>query len=216
MSELFSCPMVVGIAGGTGSGKTTVSDRIVEAVGPENVAILDQDSYYLDLSHIPLEERRERNFDHPDALEFPLLRDHVRQLKRGEPVHKPQYSFSTSTRTGLYSVVQPAAIIIVEGILIFWDRKLRDLMDIKIFVDTADDIRLVRRLLRDTSERGRSLEHVIGQYMGTVRPSHLSFVEPSKRYADLIIPEGGENKVAINIVVSNFKHLLSLDALGKT
>lgn len=216
MSELFSCPMVVGIAGGTGSGKSTVADRIVEAVGPENVAILDQDSYYMDLSHMSLSERRERNFDHPDALEFSLLRDHVRKLKRSEGVQKPEYSFTTSTRTGRSVAVQPAAIIVVEGILIFWDKKLRDLMDIKIFVDTDDDIRLMRRLMRDTQERGRTLEHVVDQYMATVRPSHLSFVEPTKRYADLIIPEGGENKVAINIVVSNFKHLLEQQSRGQS
>ncbi len=212
MSSTFSCPIVIGIAGGTGSGKTTVAEKIVKAVGRDKVAILDQDSYYRDLSHLSIEERRKHNFDHPDALEFSLVRDHVRRLKNREQLQKPLYSFKTSARTGEYELIEPAEIIIVEGILIFWDKELRKMMDIKLFVDTDDDIRLVRRLMRDTKERGRTMDRVVDQYMQTVRPSHLSFVEPTKRYADLIIPEGGSNKVAISIVVSTLKHWLRTES----
>lgn len=201
-------PLTIGIAGGTGSGKSTVAQRIMEAVGVENVATLDQDSYYKDLSHLSIEERRKQNFDHPDALEFALLRDHVRNLQARQQVRKPVYSFKTSTRTGEYTLLEPREIIIVEGILALWNEELRSLMDVKIFVDTADDIRLVRRLMRDTQERGRSLERVIDQYTNTVRPMHLTFVEPTKRYADVIIPEGGMNQVAIGMVVATLKHWL--------
>lgn len=203
-----SCPLTVGIAGGTGSGKSTVAQKITAAVGRENVATLDQDSYYKDLSHLSIEERRKQNFDHPDALEFPLFREHLATLRNRQPVNKPVYSFKTSTRTGEVVEIEPKEIIIVEGILALWDDSLRSLMDVKIFVDTDDDIRLVRRLLRDTQERGRSLERVIDQYTHTVRPMHLTFVEPTKRYADIIIPEGGMNQVAIGMVVATLKHWL--------
>lgn len=208
MSETFRQPLVVGIAGGTGSGKTTVAEKIADAIGHENVARLDQDSYYRDLSHLSAAEQRQHNFDHPDALEFELLTSHVRCLKGRQEVKKPVYSFHTSTRTGESQLIRPAEVIIVEGILVLWDEGLRETMDIKVFVDTDDDIRLVRRLLRDIHERSRTLERVIDQYMDTVRPSHLTFVEPSKRYADIIIPEGGMNRVAISIVVGTLKHWL--------
>ena len=208
MIETFSRPLVVGIAGGTGSGKTTVAEKIAGAIGHENLARLDQDSYYRDLGHLSGAERRQHNFDHPDALEFALLAEHVGQLKARKPVDKPVYSFHTSTRTGECQRIEPAEVIIVEGILVLWDEGLRETMDIKVFVDTDDDIRLVRRLLRDIRERGRTLERVIDQYMDTVRPSHLTFVEPTKRYADIIIPEGGMNQVAISIVVGTLKHWL--------
>ena len=208
MIETFSRPLVVGIAGGTGSGKTTVAEKIAGAIGHENVARLDQDSYYRDLSHLSSAERRQHNFDHPDALEFELLTRHVGYLKDRQPVDKPAYSFHTSTRTGESQLIRPAEVIIVEGILVLWDEGLRETMDIKVFVDTDDDIRLVRRLLRDIRERSRTLERVIDQYMDTVRPSHLTFVEPTKRYADIIIPEGGMNQVAISIVVGTLKHWL--------
>ncbi len=201
-------PLTIGIAGGTGSGKSTVAQKINCAVGRENVATLDQDSYYRDLSHMPIEERRKQNFDHPDALEFSLFRDHIAALRERKPVCKPVYSFKTSTRTGDTVLIEPREIIVVEGILALWDDSLRSLMDVKIFVDTDDDIRLVRRLLRDTQERGRSLERVIDQYTHTVRPMHLTFVEPTKRYADIIIPEGGMNQVAIGMVVATLKHWL--------
>jgi len=209
MSSMFSKPLVVGIAGGTGSGKTTVAKKIISAVGREEVALLDQDSYYKDLSHMAIEERRKNNFDHPDAVEFKLVRDHVGLLLEGNGVDKPMYSFTTSTRTGEYRPVAPAEVIIVEGILALWDEELRGMMDIKIFVETDDDIRIIRRLTRDVQERDRTLEHVVDQYLATVRPMHLTFVEPTKRYADLIIPEGGMNQVAISMVVATLKHWLN-------
>ncbi len=209
MIENLSRPLIIGIAGGTGSGKTTVARKIMSSVGTDRVVMLDQDSYYRDLSHMTLVERRRHNFDHPDAVEFAFLRDHVAQLRRGEPVRKPVYSFVTSTRTGDYQLIQPAEVIIVEGILALWDEGLRNMMDVKIFVETDDDIRIVRRLSRDIRERGREFDHVVEQYMATVRPMHLTFVEPTKRYADLIIPEGGMNEVAISMVVATLQHWLN-------
>lgn len=209
MTPSLAKPLVVGIAGGTGSGKTTVAKKIMSAVGRDKVAMLDQDSYYRDLGHMDLEERRQTNFDHPDAVEFELVREHVRTLISGVGVAKPVYSFKTSTRTGETVAVPPPEVIIVEGILALWDEDLRRLMDIKIFVETEDDIRIIRRLTRDVRERGRTLEHVIDQYLATVRPMHLTFVEPTKRYANLIIPEGGMNQVAISMVVATLKHFLT-------
>jgi len=213
--DMFSRPLVVGIAGGTGSGKTTVARKIMSAVGHDKVALLDQDSYYRDLSHLSLPERRQNNFDHPDAVEFELVLEHVARLKKGLGVHKPVYSFKTSTREQRSQELAPAEVIIVEGILVLWDKALREAMDIKIFVETDDDIRIVRRLSRDIRERGRELEHVVDQYLATVRPMHLTFVEPTKRYADLIIPEGGMNQVAISMVVATLKHWLA-DVAAKT
>jgi uridine kinase len=215
MIENLSRPLIIGIAGGTGSGKTTVARKIMSSVGTDKVAMLDQDSYYRDLSHLTLPERRRHNFDHPDAVEFAFLRDHVTQLRRGEAVRKPVYSFVTSTRTGDYQLIDPAEVIIVEGILALWDEGLRNLMDVKIFVETDDDIRIVRRLSRDIRERGREFDHVVDQYMATVRPMHLTFVEPTKRYADLIIPEGGMNEVAISMVVATLQHWLNQVAHSK-
>ncbi|MFH1529227.1 MAG: uridine kinase [Pseudomonadota bacterium] len=197
--------LVVGVAGGTGSGKSTVGRRLIEALGRENVAYLDQDSYYRDLSHLPKEERRANNFDHPDAIEFPLFAEHIRRLREGEAIEKPDYSFTLHTRTGRHTTVRPAEVILVEGILVLTDKEVRDAMDIKLFVDADDDIRLSRRLVRDIQERGRSIEDVLDQYMGTVRPMHLAFVEPSKRYADLVIPGGGMNDVAIAMVVGTLR-----------
>lgn len=208
MTDGFHRPLVVGIAGGTGSGKTTVAEKIIKAVGVDSVALIDQDSYYRDLSHLSVPERRKNNFDHPDAVEFELMIQHVQALKERKSIEKPVYSFQTSTRTGGKQVIEPAEVVIVEGILILWDEALRSTMDIKVFVDTDDDIRLVRRLLRDITDRARTVERVIDQYMETVRPSHLTFVEPTKRYADIIIPEGGMNRVAISIVVGTLKHWL--------
>jgi len=207
--EFLSRPLVVGIAGGTGSGKTTVAKRIGAAVGSEQVAMLDQDSYYRDLSHLTLEQRRQHNFDHPDAVEFSLLREHVALLRDGQAIRKPVYSFESSVRTSEYHLLQGSDVVIVEGILVLWDEELRNLMDVKIFVETDDDIRIVRRLTRDIKERGRELQHVIDQYLATVRPMHQAFVVPTKRYADLIIPEGGMNEVAISMVVATLKHWLT-------
>jgi uridine kinase len=209
MSGTFPRRLVVGIAGGTGSGKSTVAEKIMAAVGEEHVSMLDQDSYYKDLSGWTLEQKRRHNFDHPDAIEFALMREHLDKLRQGVPVLKPVYSFHSSTRTGEHTQIKPSDVIIVEGILILWDEQLRDRMDIKVFVDTDDDIRMIRRLLRDIRERSRTVERVVDQYMQTVRPSHLTFVEPTKRYADIIIPEGGMNQVAVSMVVATLKHWLT-------
>jgi len=195
-------PVIVGVAGGTGSGKTTIAQTIYERVGPEKVAYIAHDAYYHDLSHLSPEERAQRNFDHPDSLDTALLVRHLLTLKAGEPVQIPVYDFTTHTRRPETRLVKPRPVILVEGILIFADRVLHNLMDIKIFVDTDPDIRFIRRLQRDLTERGRTVESVIEQYLATVRPMHLEFVEPSKRYADIIIPEGGFNTVALDMVIS--------------
>lgn len=201
--------VTLGIAGGTGSGKTTVARRIVEEIGQGRVSYLDQDAYYKDLSHLSIEDRRQVNFDHPDAFDSALLSEHIRALKAGDPVDKPVYSYTESVRSGEAVPVAPAALIIVEGILVLENAELRSLMDVKIFVDTEDDIRLMRRLRRDTKERGRSMEHVLGQYEATVRPMHLAFVLPSRRHADVVIPRGGRNEVAINMVADALLRRLS-------
>lgn len=195
-------PILVGIAGGTGSGKTTVARRILGAFD-EHVICLDMDSYYCDLSHLDKEARRNVNFDHPDAFDVDLFTDHLERLSAGDSVEKPVYSFADSVRTGQTITVEPAPIILVEGILVLADPAVRQLLDAKIFVDADDDIRFIRRLQRDVAERERSLESVIEQYTSTVRPMHYSFVEPSKRYADIIIPRGGKNDIAIAMVVSD-------------
>jgi len=202
-------PIIIGVAGGTASGKTTVSEAILERVGRHHIAHLEHDSYYRDLGHLPLEERARLNFDHPDALETELLVEHLRRLQAGQPVDVPCYDFATYTRTGQSRRVDPRPVILVEGILIFVDRQLRDMMDVKLYVDTDADLRLIRRLQRDTGERGRTLESVIRQYVETVRPMHLEFVEPSKRYADIIIPSGGFNATAIEMIVARIQNLLA-------
>ena len=201
-------PIVVGVAGGTGSGKTTVAQAILERVGRDRIAYIQHDSYYRDLSHLPLEERARVNFDHPDALENELLVQHLRQLCAGRPAEVPIYDFTTHTRRPETRTVYPHRVILVEGILIFADKTLRDMMDVKIFVDTDADIRFIRRLQRDIAERGRTMESVIRQYLETVRPMHLEFVEPSKRYADVIIPEGGFNTIAVEMVVARILAML--------
>lgn len=200
--------ILIGVAGGTGSGKTTVSQAILGRVGPERIAYIQHDSYYRDLSHLPLEERRTLNFDHPDSLENALLIEHLQQLLAGRPVAVPDYDFTRYTRTGKTIPVEPHRVILLEGILIFVDKALRDLMDIKIYVDTDADLRFIRRLRRDVSERGRSVDSVIDQYLSTVRPMHLEFVEPSKRYADVIIPRGGRNAQAIEMVAAQIMRML--------
>lgn len=201
-------PVVFGVAGGTASGKTTVAQIILHNVGAQQVAYLQHDAYYKDKSQLPFEKRALLNYDHPNSLETKLLVKHVRRLLKGKPAHVPIYDFKEHLRTAETRPVQPAPIIMVEGILIFNSRKLRELMDIKIFVDTDADVRFIRRLKRDMDERGRSLDSVVAQYMETVRPMHLKFVEPSKRYADVIIPEGGLNRVAMDMVVSRLQALL--------
>ncbi len=206
MSEKRS--VIVGVAGGTGSGKTTIARAIVERLGPENVAYVPHDAYYRDLSHLPFEERTRQNFDHPDSLETTLLVEHLKQLRQGQAVEIPVYDFATHTRRPETRRVEPRPIIIVEGILVFVEPDLRDLFDIKIFVDTDADIRFIRRLVRDIQERGRTMESVIQQYLETVRLMHLEFVEPSKRYADIIIPEGGFNTVALDMVLARLRAML--------
>jgi len=204
----MSLPLVIGIAGGSGSGKTTVAQEILQRVGPERIAFLQHDAYYKDLSGLPPAQRAEVNFDHPNSLETELLIKHVEQLKGGHAVKVPIYDFATHSRTSKTFTVQQRSVILVEGILIFVEAALRALCNVKIFVDTDSDIRFIRRLHRDITERGRTTESVIHQYMTTVRPMHLEFVEPSKRYADVIIPEGGMNVVALDMVVARIEALL--------
>jgi uridine kinase len=199
---------ILGIAGGSASGKTTVVNKILEALAGEPIALLDMDAYYKDLTHLPLEERRAINFDHPDAIDNDLLLSHIDRLRQGEPVDKPIYSFTEHTRLPGSTRVVPGRVIIVEGILALATQEIREKLDIKIFVETDDDIRFIRRLSRDVKDRGRTIDAVIGQYMGTVRPMHLTFVEPSKRYADIIIPSMGPNDVAIGMIISAIRQTL--------
>jgi uridine kinase len=201
-------PIIIGVAGGTASGKTTVSNKILEAAGPERLAYIEHDAYYRDLSHLPLKERKAFNFDHPDALENELLITHLETLLSGQPVQIPVYDFAQYIRTNQLRSVEPHRVILVEGILIFADKTLREMMDIKIYVDTDADLRFIRRLQRDILERERSVNQVIEQYLATVRPMHLEFVEPSKRYADVIIPRGGQNMKAIQMVVAQVQRMV--------
>jgi uridine kinase len=195
-------PIVIGVAGGSGSGKTTVVRRIVDSLGDDQVSVLEHDRYYRDRNDLRFEERASLNYDHPDSLETDLLVRHVEALKGGQAVEAPVYDFARYARTPVTHRVLPRRALIVEGILIFADAALRRLMDIKVFVDTDDDTRVIRRLQRDVAERGRTMGSVIEQYLGTVKPMHLEFVEPSKRYADIIVPEGGHNAVAVDLLLS--------------
>jgi uridine kinase len=201
--------LVIGLAGGTGSGKTTVAQVILQRVGAQRIAYLPHDAYYRDFSHLPKADRDGVNWDHPDSLETSLLIEHLPTLKAGRAIDFPIYDFTTHRRTAATRHVEPQPIILVEGILIFADPVLRDLFDVKFFVDTDADLRFIRRLERDIAERGRTLESVIHQYLRTVRPMHLEFVEPSKRYADVIIPEGGLNEVAMDMVVARIEALVA-------
>ena len=198
-------PVVIGVAGGTGSGKTTVVREIVRRLGPEDVAVIQHDSYYRDRSGISPAERARVNYDHPDALETSLLVEQVRALREGNPIAVPVYDFSTHTRTAKVVSLSPRKVVIVEGILVLAEPALRDLMAMRVFVDTDPDIRLIRRLRRDMRDRGRTLESVVDQYLETVRPMHLEFVEPSKRHAHIIVPEGGENDVAVEMLVARIQ-----------
>jgi uridine kinase len=201
--------LIIGISGGTGSGKTTVANRILETVRASEVVFIQQDSYYRNLKDLPLDYRQVANFDHPDALDNDLLVNHVRKLRAGEPIDLPIYDFRTNMRLNETRAVDSKPIVIVEGILIFADPQLLEQLDIKVFVDTPDDIRFIRRLRRDIAERGRTVESVIEQYIGTVRPMHMQFVEPSKRYADVIIPEGGHNIVSIDLISGKIRERLA-------
>ncbi|HVA72134.1 MAG TPA: uridine kinase [Candidatus Limnocylindrales bacterium] len=202
-------PFVIGICGGTGSGKTTITNRLSRTLSGSGVLVLQQDHYYKDLSHLPIEERSKHNFDHPNALDTDLFIQHVEQLRNGQAIERPVYDFTQHRRVRETVRVESQPAILIEGILIFENEALRNLMDIKIFVDTDADLRFIRRLVRDIRDRGRTLESVIEQYEKTVRPMHLEFVEPSKRYADIIIPEGGHNEVGIDLVIQKVRSLVA-------
>ena len=201
-------PVVVGVAGGTGSGKTTVAAEILRRAGTDHISLIQHDAYYKDLSDLPMAQRAMQNFDHPDALDNDLLIAHLQELKTGRPIELPVYDFTTHSRTDRTVTVEPYPVILVEGILIFSDEALRQLMDVRIYVDTDADIRFIRRLQRDIAERGRTMESVIHQYLATVRPMHEEYVEPSKRYANVIIPEGGFNEVAMEMIAARIRVLL--------
>ncbi len=200
--------ITIGVAGGTGSGKTTIADEILKRVGAERIAYIQHDSYYFDKGHLPLDPRNLPNFDHPGSLETDLLVQHLRQLQANRAADVPMYDFTTDSRAPHTRRVDPQPVILIEGLLIFVEKTLRDMFSIKIFVDTDSDLRFIRRLKRDIAERDRSMESVIDQYLNTVRPMHLEFVEPSKRYADIIIPEGGFNAVALDMVVARIEGML--------
>lgn len=202
-------PILIGIAGGTGSGKSTVTREIYKSITDKNVAIIEQDSYYKDQSNISFEERVKTNYDHPFAFDNELLISHLKDLLNGKSIQKPIYDFENHNRKKETVLVEPRDIVVLEGILILYDEDLRNLMDIKLFVDTDADVRVIRRILRDIKDRGRTLDSVVKQYMTTVRPAHMQFVEPTKRYADIIIPEGGYNKVAIDIIVTKVNDIVN-------
>jgi uridine kinase len=203
-------PVVIGVAGGTGSGKTTVAQAILTQAGTDQISLIQHDAYYRDLSDLPAAQRAMRNFDHPDALDNDLLIQHLQALKVGQAIEMPVYDFTTHSRTDQTQRLGPNPIILLEGILIFADEALRQLLDVKIYVDTDADIRFIRRLRRDIAERGRTMDSVIRQYLATVRPMHQQFVEPSKRYADIVIPEGGFNQVAIEMIAARISALLDV------
>jgi uridine kinase len=194
--------MFIGICGGTGSGKTTIARAMIEAVGSDHVVLVEQDSYYRNLADMPLDERHQANFDHPDSIDSDMLVNHLMRLKQGLTVEMPLYDFVTHTRSDRIEIIEPKPVVIVEGILIFSEPRVLDLLDVRVFVDTPDDVRLMRRLRRDINERGRTFERTLDQYERTIRPMHYEFVEPSKRHADIIIPEGGQFGVSIKFLCS--------------
>lgn len=201
-------PILIGITGGTGSGKSTIAKEIYQKFNEDCIAMIEQDSYYKDQSHLSMTERVKTNYDHPNAFDTPLLVEHLKMLLNGDAIEKPIYDFEEHNRKKDTIIVEPREIIIVEGILILQSKEVRDLLDIKIYVDTDADVRIIRRILRDINERGRTVDSVINQYLNVVKPMHMQFTEPTKSYADIIIPEGGQNKVAIDIMVANIKQFL--------
>ena len=201
-------PILIGITGGSGSGKSTIATEIYQAFGGNQIAMVQQDAYYKDQSHLSMEERKKTNYDHPKAFDNTLLVEHLKELINGNSIEKPIYDFTVHNRAKETLTVDSKEIIIVEGILILEDERIRDLLDIKVYVDTDADVRIIRRLLRDIEERGRTVQSVVDQYLSVVRPLHFEFTEPSKRFADIIIPEGGYNKVAIDLLVSKMKDIL--------
>jgi len=202
-------PILIGITGGTGSGKSTVSKEIFKSINETDITIIEQDSYYKDQSELSLDERIKTNYDHPFAFDNKLLVKHLNNLICGKPIDKPIYDFERHNRKEETILVEPKKVIILEGILILFEKEIRDLLDIKIFVDTDSDVRVIRRILRDINDRGRTLDSVINQYMETVRPAHLQFIESTKKHADIIIPEGGYNKVAIDVMVAKINSILN-------
>ncbi len=206
-------PIVIGVAGGSGSGKTSVTKSIYEHFKGHSILMLEQDFYYKDQSHLPYEERLNTNYDHPLAFDNTLLIEHIKKLLNYEAIDKPVYDYKLHTRSNDVLLVEPKDVIILEGILVLEDERLRNLMDMKLFVDTDADIRIIRRMLRDIKERGRTIDSVIEQYVSVVRPMHNQFIEPTKRYADIIIPEGGQNHVAIDLMVTKIQTILELNAI---
>jgi len=200
-------PFLIGVAGGSSSGKTTISERLADMTGEQHLSLIELDSYYLDRSDETLEQRKQANYDHPDAFDWPLLNDHLAALANGASVEVPTYDYAQHNRSGEAREVRPNRIVVVDGILVLYDRTLRDRFDLKIFVDTAADVRLIRRLRRDVAERGRTAESVIEQYLTTVKPAHERFIEPSKRHADVIIPEGGLNRPALDVLLARVREL---------
>ena len=201
-------PLIIGIAGGSGSGKSTVARRVAEALRKSSVAFIDMDAYYKNFAHLPMEERKRINWDHPDAFDLDLFVGHLEQLADGRAVHKPVYDFVSHTRAAESARVEPTDVIVIDGILLFVDERVRALCDVKVFVDAESDERLIRRIRRDMKKRGRPLDEILDQYLSTVQPMHLQFVEPSKRYADVIVPRGGHNKVAIEMLVAKIHRRL--------
>ena len=207
MSKHNNKPFVIGVAGGSGSGKSTVTREVLATIGPEMAAVVMQDDYYLDQTHMSPEDRRKTNYDHPDAFDWPLMMQHVQALRRGQAIEMPEYDFSLHNRSSKTITVKPAPVIVVEGLFALYDAKLRGIMSLKIYVDTASDVRFIRRLQRDISERGRSTENVVQQYLDTVRPMHKQFIEPTKRNADVILPHGA-NGPAVDIITTKVKSLI--------
>lgn len=201
--------VIIGVAGGSGSGKTTVVREIIRNIGSSQVTVIHHDSYYRDVTHLSFEDRTRINYDHPDSLETALLVAHLHMLRAGQSVEVPVYDFAQHNRSAEVEQAEPRKVIIVDGLLVLWDAELRKMMDIKVFVDTDADLRFIRRLKRDIQERGRSAESVIDQYTATVRPMHLEFIEPSKRYADIILPEGGYNRVGVDMLLTTIKAVLA-------
>jgi uridine kinase len=211
-----SKPLIIGIAGGSGSGKSTVAKNVADNLGSLSVAFIDMDAYYRNFTNLLLDERRHLNWDHPDAFDFDLLTDHLATLSNRDTIQKPVYDFVTHLRSDETINVEPSDVIVIDGILLFVDERVRDLCDVKVFVDADADIRLIRRIQRDLSTRGRPLGEIIDQYLSTVQPMHLQFVEPSKRYADIIVPRGGHNSIAIEMIVAKIKQRLAYSASGLT